>query len=301
MTETKFTSQSKSLTIRRFFCYLVLVLLAFLSLFPFYILIINSTRTHFQIQSGFSAFPGKNLGMNFLQLVRAKEWRGPNGEVIKAFGTNYPIVKGLLRSLFVASLCALVTTYFSAMTSYGLYMYNFKLKKAAFRFILAVMMVPTQVSTLGFYKLLIRLNLMNNYAALIVPAIAAPAVFFYMYQAMEATLPYSIVEASRVDGCNEFRTFNVIVLPMMKPAIAVQAIFSFVSSWNNYFIPSLILEKDHWTVPLVVAAARSADYMSFNMGIIYILLTVAIIPLLIAYMFLSKSIIAGVTAGGVKE
>ncbi len=301
MTETKYASQSKSLTIRRFFCYLILILLAFLSLFPFYILIINSTRTHFQIQSGFSALPGKNLGMNFLQLVRAKEWRGPNGEVIKAFGTNYPIVKGLLRSLFVASLCSLVTTYFSAMTSYGLYMYNFKLKKAAFRFILAVMMVPTQVSTLGFYKLLIRLNMMNNYSALIIPSVAAPAVFFYMYQAMEATLPFSIVEASRVDGCHEFLTFNAIVLPMMKPAIAVQAIFSFVSSWNNYFIPSLILEKDHWTVPLVVAAARSADYMSFNMGIIYILLTVAIIPLLIAYMFLSKSIIAGVTAGGVKE
>ena len=152
MTETKFASQSRSLTIRRFFCYVVLILLAFLSLFPFYILVINSTRTHFQIQSGFSALPGKNLGMNFLQLVRAKEWRGPNGEVIKAFGTNYPIVKGLLRSLFVATLCALVTTYFSAMTSYGLYMYNFKLKKAAFRFILAVMMVPTQVSTLGFIR-----------------------------------------------------------------------------------------------------------------------------------------------------
>ena len=145
------------------------------------------------------------------------------------------------------------------------------------------------------------MNLLDSFAGLIIPAVAAPAVFFYMYQAMEATLPYSIVEAARVDGCNEFRTFNGIVLPMMKPAIAVQAIFSFVSSWNNFFIPSLILEKPHWTVPLVVSAARSADYMSFNMGIIYILLTVAIVPLLIAYLFLSKAIIAGVTAGGVKE
>ncbi len=301
MTQEQFASQSKTLSVRRFFCYVVLIILAFLSLFPFYILIINSTRSHLEIQLGFSALPSKSLGINFLQLVRTQEWRGPNGEVIKAFGKNYPIVRGLINSLIVATCCAAITTYFSAMTSYGLYMYNFRFKKFCFRFILAVMMVPTQVSTLGFYQLLRRMNLMNNYLALIVPAIAAPAVFFYMYQAMEATLPFSIVEASRVDGCNEFLTFNAIVLPMMKPAIAVQAIFSFVSSWNNYFIPSLILEKDHWTVPLVVAAARSADYMSFNMGIIYILLTVAIIPLLIAYMFLSKSIIAGVTAGGVKE
>lgn len=304
-------SQSKSLFVRKILCYIVLILLAFLSLFPFYIMIINATRSHAQIQRGFAAFPGKYLFKNFVNLAINKEttskfWQNiiakQNFEKAMNYSANYPIIRGMLNSLFVGILTAICTTYFSAMTSYGVYMYNFKGKKFAFRFILAVMMVPAQVSTLGFIRLLNRLNMMNNFAALIVPSIAAPVVFFYMYQSMEATLPFSIVEAARVDGCHEFKTFNRIVIPMMKPAIAVQAIFAFVSSWNNYFVPSLIIDKKAlWTVPLVINAARYADYVAFDMAIVYILLTLAVVPLIIVYLFLSKYIISGATAGGVKE
>jgi len=208
----------------------------------------------------------------------------------------------MINSVLIGTFSAVLTTYFSTMTSYGIYMYNFKFKSFAFKFILAVMMVPTQVSTLGFLKLLNKMHLMNNYISLIVPGIAAPIVFFYMYQSMESTLPYSIVEAARVDGCNEFKTFNRIVIPMMKPAIAVQAIFSFVSSWNNYFVPNLVInDKKLWTVPIVIANARNADYMNWDQGINYMLMTVAILPLIIAYLFLSRYIISGATAGGVKE
>ncbi len=189
-----------------------------------------------------------------------------------------------------------------SLIGYGFAKYNFKGKKASFRFILAVMMVPTQVSTLGFIQVITKLNLMNSYIPLIIPAIAAPVVFFYMYQSMEATLPYSIVEAARVDGSNEFFTFNAIVVPMLKPAFAVQAIFAFVSSWNNYFVPALVISKKPlWTMPIVIANARSADYMMFDLGIVYMLMTVAILPLIIIYLILSKYIIGGVTAGGVKE
>ena len=181
-------------------------------------------------------------------------------------------------------------------------MYNFKGKKTAFKFIMAVMMVPTQVSTLGFLQLITKLGIMNSYIPLIIPAIAAPVVFFYMYQSMEATLPYSIVEAARVDGSNEFYTFNAIVCPMLKPAFAVQAIFAFVTSWNNYFIPALVIsDKKLWTVPIVIANARSADYMMFDLGVNYTLMTVAILPLIVIYFLLSRYIIGGVTAGGVKE
>ena len=209
------------------------------------------------------------------------------------------------NSLIISTLVAILTTYFSSMTSYGIYMYNFKAKKFCFKFIMAIMMVPTQVSTLGFLKLLQVLNLTkgwSSYIGLIVPSIAAPVVFFYMYQSMEATLPFSIVEAARVDGCHEFRTFNQIVIPMMKPAIAVQSIFAFVSTWNNYFVPALVInQKKQWTVPIVIANARNADYMQFDMGIIYMLLCLAIIPLVIVYFCLSRYIISGATAGGVKE
>jgi len=285
----KIQSQSKNLAVKRTLCYIVLILLAFISLFPFYTMIINASRSHEQIQRGFSALPGLSLFKNFVNLTTGK-------------GKNYPIITGMINSVLIGTFSAVLTTYFSTMTSYGIYMYNFKFKSFAFKFILAVMMVPTQVSTLGFLKLLNKMHLMNNYISLIVPGIAAPIVFFYMYQSMESTLPYSIVEAARVDGCNEFKTFNRIVIPMMKPAIAVQAIFSFVSSWNNYFVPNLVInDKKLWTVPIVIANARNADYMNWDQGINYMLMTVAILPLNIAYLFLSRYIISGATAGGVKE
>lgn len=301
----KLKSQAKMLSTRRIICYAVLVLLAILSLFPFYIMVVNATRSHPQIQSGFSAIPGTQLWLHIKQFIKSERWfdvvAGQQVER-KVYGTSYPIFRGLGNSFLVAIFTAAFTTYFSAMTAYGIYMYNFKGKKTAFKFIMAVMMVPTQVSTLGFLQLITKLGIMNSYIPLIIPAIAAPVVFFYMYQSMEATLPYSIVEAARVDGSNEFYTFNAIVCPMLKPSFAVQAIFAFVTSWNNYFIPALVIsDKKLWTVPIVIANARSADYMMFDLGVNYTLMTVAILPLIVIYFLLSRYIIGGVTAGGVKE
>lgn len=301
----KLKSQAKMLSTRRIICYAVLVLLAILSLFPFYIMVVNATRSHPQIQSGFSAIPGTQLWLHIKQFIKSERWfdvvAGQQVEC-KVYGTSYPIFRGLGNSFLVAIFTAAFTTYFSAMTAYGIYMYNFKGKKTAFKFIMAVMMVPTQVSTLGFLQLITKLGIMNSYIPLIIPAIAAPVVFFYMYQSMEATLPYSIVEAARVDGSNEFYTFNAIVCPMLKPAFAVQSIFAFVSSWNNYFVPALVIsDKKLWTVPIVIANARSADYMMFDLGVNYTLMTVAILPLIVIYFLLSRYIIGGVTAGGVKE
>ncbi|MBP5464579.1 MAG: carbohydrate ABC transporter permease [Treponema sp.] len=280
-------SQSTSLALRRFVAYFVLILLTFLSLFPFFILIINSTRGHAEIQKGFSAIPGVFFVQNLVKMMS---------------NDNNPVIPALINSIFVSFMSALLTTYFSSMTAYGIYMYRFKGRKFSFRFILAVMMVPAQVSTLGFIKLISKIGLLDTLAALYIPTIAAPIVFFYIYQAMESTLPYSIVEAARVDGCNEFRTFNTIVLQMMKPSLAVQAIFAFVSSWNNYFTPQLVISSKHKkTIPILIAQLRNADYQKFDMGQVYMMICLAIVPLIIVYLFLSRSIISGATAGGVKE
>ena len=95
---------------------------------------------------------------------------------------------------------------------------------------------------------------------------------------------------------------NQIVIPIMTPAIAVQAIFTFVGSWNNYFVPALVIQsKDKMTVPILIATLRGADYMNFDMAKIYMMITVAIVPIIVVYLLLSKFIIAGVTLGGVKE
>jgi multiple sugar transport system permease protein len=274
------------LLIARIVVYAILIFLTILCLFSFYMLIINATRSNSQLQAGFSALPQGNFLVNF-----KNAWTDAS--------INIP--RGMLNSFLIASASAVLTTYFSALTAYGIHVYDFKLKKAAFLFIMMVMMIPPQVSAVGFIQLMNKWHLTNNYIPLIVPAIAAPVVFFYMKQYLESVLPIEMVEAARVDGCNEFRTFNQIVLPIMKPAIAVQAIFSFVSSWNNYFIPALLLDKAELkTVPIMIAQLRSADYSKFDMGKVYMFILLAILPVMIVYLFLSKSIIKGVTAGSVK-
>ena len=165
-----------------------------------------------------------------------------------------------------------------------------------------VMMIPSQVTALGFVKLVDGMGLEDSFIPLIVPSIAAPVTFFYMKQYMESTLPLSLIEAARIDGSGEFHTFNRIVLPLMKPAVAVQMIFGFVSSWNNYFIPSLILhDDDKKTLPILIAQLRSADWLKFDMGQVYVMIAFSIFPVIIVYLILSKHIVSGVALGGVKE
>ena len=267
--------------------YVVLIFLSFLCLFFFYILIVNATRSHADLQKGFSAIPGDY----FLENLKAVANDG-----------TFPMFRGIFNSLIVSTCSAALCTYFSSLTAYGLYAYDFKVKKAAFTFIMAILVMPTQVTAMGFLRLVTNMGLYDTLLPLIIPSIASPAVFYFMYSYLQSSLPLSLVEAARIDGSGEFMTFNRIVLPIMKPAIAVQAIFTFVGAWNNYFVPALVIQsKDKMTVPILIATLRGADYMNFNMGKIYMMITVAIVPIVIVYLLLSKYIIAGVTLGGVKE
>ena len=267
--------------------YAVLIILSFLCLFFFYVLLVNATRNHFQIQKGFSFIPGKYLMRNLKAVLN---------------DANIPVLSGIKNSLIVSVCTAALSTYFSAMTAYGLYAYDFKLRKPAFLFILLILVMPTQVSALGFVNLITRMDLMDSLVPLFLPSIAAPAVFYFMYSYMQSSLPLELIEAARIDGSGEFHTFNKIVIPIMKPAMAVQAIFTFVQAWNNYFLPGLILSSNEKkTLPILIASLRSADFLKFDMGKVYMLVAIAIVPIIIVYILLSKYIVAGVTLGGVKE
>ena len=276
----------RQLAISRFVVYVILVFLSILCLFSFYMLFVNATRSNADLQGGFRLLPSNYF---FKNLVNA--WTD----------SSINIPRGMLNSFIIAACTAVLSTYFSALTAYGIHAYDFKLKKLAFTFIMAVMVIPTQVSAVGFYQMCVKLGWTNSYLPLILPGIAAPVVFFYMKQYMESVLPMEIIDAARVDGSGEFRTFNTIILPMLKPALAVQLIFNFVQSWNNYFMPALLLDKAEMkTVPLMIAQLRSADYSKFDMGKVYMFILLAILPVIVVYMFLSKYIIKGVTAGSVK-
>ena len=283
---------SSKIKIKSTVLFIWFVFLTLVCLLPIYILIINATRDHSEIASSLSFIPGSSLGKNFNTIAT-------NGN----FKLSYDALHGYKNSLIITVASTFLTVFFSAMTAYGIHVYDFKLKEISYTVILLVMMVPVQVTSAGFVSFMADLNLTNTYIPLILPAIAAPSVVYFMRSYMQSSFPLEIVEAARIDGCGEFRTFVSIAIPMMKPAIAVQAIFAFIASWNNFYTPNMILisvKLKEKTLPMMVSGIQSSDKIN-DFGAIYLALSLAIVPIIIAYVFLSKFIIAGVALGGVKE
>ena len=269
--------------IKKTILYILLILLSVVCMFPFLLMIVNATRSGSEIMKSFTLIPSVYLKENW-------------ATVFKYFN----LFLGMWNSLKVAVPSTLLCAYFSAMTAYALAMYKFKGNKVLFMTILIFMMIPGQLGLIGFYNLCTKLHLVNSYIPLIIPCIAAPAVVFFMKQYMESTLSIEMIEAARIDGAREFRIFNTIIMPIMKPAVATQAIFQFIAQWNNLFTPTIMLTTDEKkTLPLFVQMLTS-DQFRVDYGVVYVGLTVTVLPLIIAYLILSKYIVAGVALGGVK-
>ncbi|GIO43362.1 MULTISPECIES: carbohydrate ABC transporter permease [Paenibacillus] len=265
--------------------YIICILLSLLSILPFWIMFVNATRSTAEIQSGLSLLPSTHF-MNNLQVLLDK---------------SFDPIQGFMNSFIISGSATILTVYFSSLAAYGLVTYDWKLRKPFFTFIMCVMMIPSQASAIGFYQFMYKLGWTNSFLPLILPAIAAPAVVFFMRQYLLATLSLEIVEASRVDGSSEFKTFNRIILPLMTPAVATQAIFAFVANWNNLFMPLILLtQKEKYTMPIMVSLLRGDIYKT-EFGSIYMGLALTALPLFVVYFLLSRYIIAGVALGGVKE
>ena len=266
--------------------YVVCIFLALLSIFPFWVMLVNATRSTVEIQQhALSLLPSTHLLENWKILT----------------GKSFNPMVGFMNSPIVSVCSTALCIYFSALTAYAQVAYEWKLKRPFFSFMMVIMMIPAQVTMIGFYQMAYQVGMTNNLAMLILPAIASPTTVFFMRQYLQPTLPMAVVESARIDGASELRIFNQIVLPMMKPAIATQAIFSMVSSWNNLFKPLVLLtDSDKYTMPIMVSLLRGDIYKT-EYGSIYLGLALTVLPLIIVYLFLSKYIIAGVALGGVKE
>lgn len=266
--------------------YIVCAFLCLMSVLPFLVMFVNATRTSAAIQQGVSLIPGDQLLTNMDTLYHRQ---------------NFDVLAGMRNSLIISAMTTLLALYFSNLTAFGLVAYQYRLRRAAFTFIMIVMMIPTQVSIIGYFNFMFRLGLIDTYVPLILPAIASPAVVFFMRQYMLEALPLEVVEAARIDGCSEFRTFNIIVIPMMRPALAVQAIFTFVTSWNKLFEPTMLISsQSKYTMPMLVSLLKS-DRFRTDYGTVYLALSLTVLPLFIVYFALSKHIIAGVALSYTKE
>ena len=278
-------ANKKTISIYKILVLIACVILAILSLFPFIVMIINSTRSTFQIQQhAVSLIPSKYF-FNNLKILTGKSF--------------HPTI-GFMNSFLLSTGVTVCTLYFSTLTAYALVMYEWKAKKFFFSFIMAIMMIPATITVIGFYQMIYKIHMTNKLITLILPAIASPQMVFFMRQYMKPSVSPSLVESARIDGSKEFFTFNAIVLPIMKPALATQAIFTFVTSWNDLFRPLILLTKQSkYTLPIMVSLLRG-DVYKIEHGAIYVGLTLTALPLIVVYFILSKYIVAGVAMGSVK-
>ena len=264
--------------------YLALILLSAVCLIPFALMIVNATRSGSEIMSGFSLIPGSSLAANW-----------------KVVADNMSLGRGFLNSIFIAVFCTALTCYFSALTAYGLAFYKFRGSKLIFTVMLVFMMVPSQLSLLGFYDLCNKMRMIDTYWPLILPSIASPATVFFLRQYILSVMPRAILEAPRIDGAGELAIFHRIALPIMSPGIATMAIGCFIGSWNNYLLPMMIINTpSKRTLPVMVSELSAVKDVTTNLGATYLVVAISVVPIMIAFCFFSRYIISGISAGSVK-
>ena len=293
----------------------VIVILAILFTFPLYWIITGSFKTNAAINSTTPIWWPKEWTLANYQKLFSRQTAplfpfnipfsslitGSRDLKLTLTGPTVPAaVRWLINTVFMAIMSMILTCLTAAMAGYALAKKRFVGRQLLFTLIVCAMALPKQVILIPLLREMSALNLYNTIWAVIFPIVGWPFGVFLMKQFSEG-IPTEMLEAARIDGAGEFYTFNKIVLPIMKPALAVQAIFSFVASWNNYFIPALVLDSaDKKTLPILIAQLRSADFLKFDMGKVYMLVAIAILPVIIVYLLLSKFIVRGVALGGVK-
>ena len=266
----------------RIIMYLFLIILTLLSIVPFYLVVVNATHTSFDIVTKLNLLPGTAIQDNYATMQ-----------------THVNIWRGFLNSLIIAVPYTILAGYFGALTAYGFSKYRFKGKKFLFGIVLATMMIPSQVSIIGFYMLNLKLHLLNTYWPFIIPGIANATTVFFLRGIISQSIPDSILESARMEGCSEFGIFNKIVLPCITPGVVTMSIFNFVACWNNYMGPLIIMSKsDMYTMPVMIAAIKGL-YLS-NYGAMYLAIAISVVPIIVVFCFFSKYIINGLTVGSEK-
>jgi ABC-type glycerol-3-phosphate transport system permease component len=274
-----------NLNITRIFIYLFLAILLIITIIPVWLLIVNATRSTTEIQNGISIFPSRYLITNYMILLSK--------------GLDLPL--GFANSFFISATTTIVTIYFSFLTAYGIVAYNFKGKKLFYNSLLVLVMIPMQLSIIGYYQYMAKIGLDDNYLSLILPSIASAGAVFFAKQYLESIMLQDLIDAGRIDGASELGIFHKIMFPIALPGAFTAGIFAFVGSWNNFFNAYiLITTRSKYTLPMLVQTLRG-DVYRHEYGAIYLGLAISIVPIIIIYFLFSRYIVNGISMGAVKE
>ncbi|MCP2264425.1 carbohydrate ABC transporter permease [Promicromonospora thailandica] len=204
----------------------------------------------------------------------------------------------LTNSLIIAVLVSASVVLFSTLAGYSFAKLRFRGRGPLLVFVIATMAVPTQLGVIPLYILMTDLHWIGKLQAVIVPALVTAFGVFWMTQYLSESLPYELIEAARVDGASMIRTFWSIALPAARPAAAMLGLFTFVQQWTNFFWPSIVLNSNNPTLPLVVKSLQSNYFVDYSlvMGGVFLVT----LPLLIIFIFVGKQLVAGIMQGAVK-
>lgn len=265
--------------------YIMLFILVVVTVVPIWLLLVNATRSTTEIQQGLGWFPSTHLFENY--------------GILQGKGLN--LGRGFFNSLFVAVASTVLTVYFGLLTAYGIVVYDFKGKQLFSNFIIVLVLIPMQLSIIGFYQYMSTLGLTDNFASLILPTIAAAGSVFFGKQYLESVVIKDLIDAGRVDGAGEFSIFHRIMMPIAVPGAVTMGIFAFIASWNNFFNAFILISSiEKYTLPMLVQTLRGDVYRT-EYGAIYLGLAVTVVPIIVIYALFSRYIVSGIAIGSVKE
>ncbi len=261
--------------------FLVLCFLTIAFIFPFYWIITGSFKDQAAtIASPPQWFPQSITFANWISLAKQ------------------PLVRWTFNSFFIAISTTILVCATSTLAGYVLAKKRFPGRRIIFWALIAAMALPKQVIMVPLFNLLTKMDLINTYRALILPAVGWPFGIFLMKQFSE-TIPTELIEASRIDGSSQFGTFINVVIPIVKPGIGALAIFTFITSWNDYFMQLILIRStDMQTLPLGIALMQ-AEFTT-NYGLMMAGAAIASIPMITIFLICQKSFTQGITVGAVK-
>lgn len=270
------------------FIYTIFGFLVLITLIPLIIMLANAGRTQMEIATSISLLPSGHYQENYAMLSEM-----------------FNVKRSLFNSMVIATSATLLTVYFSGLVAYGFSVYEFKYKEALFLFLLATMMIPSQLSFIGFVDLVKKVGLMNSYIPLILPAIASAGTVYFLRQYALQAIDRGVIESARMDGGGEFKIYHKIIMPIMQPAMATMAIFTFIYHWNSYLMPLLIIQdQEKYPLPLAIryiSTVQPQNAAGLNLdGMTYLIITISVIPLLIIFLIFSKKIVNGLSTGSMK-
>ncbi len=255
-------------------------------LFPFYFLLLSSLRPSQELfTSGFHlGIPTKGMTLSNYQLLL-----GGSGAIYLSWYKNSVLITGLFTAF---------SLFLSSLVGYGLGVYVFKGRNLIFTLVLFLLMVPLEILMLPLYKLLVTIHLINTYAGVILPFVVSPAGIFFFRQ-YSSGVPGDYVDAGRMDGCTEYGIYGRIMAPLMRPAFGAMAILLAMREWNDFLWPLIVMRtNDKFTIPVGLASLMSPYGNNYDMLIAGAIL--AIVPIVILFLFNQRAFVSGLTVGGIK-